>query len=262
MADNKNVETTTYLLAIRFVGTAYHGSQIQSNAVTVQSVFQGALCSALGTLPDIKMCSRTDSGVHALEFCISFETSGCIREDKLVLALNSYLPADIRAISARKVPKGFHARYCSSGKQYIYRVYNSHIMDPFENGLAAQFIPHIDEIQLNEIAQVFVGKHDFRAFCSIKTDVESTVRTVTEYRVSRSDNVVEFSVSADGFLYNMARIMVGTLLNCARGKLGYKEIEHALKTGERSNLLATAPACGLYLAKVFYDETKLNLKVI
>ena len=257
MTDNIT-QTTTYLLTIRFVGTAYHGSQIQSNAVTVQGVFQDALRCVLGSLPDIKMCSRTDSGVHALQFCISFETPNYIREDKLVLALNSYLPADIRALSARRVPQGFHARYWSLGKKYIYRVCNSRIMDPFENGLAAQFIPHIDENKLNEIARAFVGEHDFRAFCSIKTDVESTVRTVSQYSVSRSGDMVEFAVTADGFLYNMARIMAGTLLNCARGKLGAEEIEHSLKTGERTNLLATAPACGLYLAQVFYDESKLN----
>lgn len=240
------------LVTIRFVGSAYHGSQIQANAVTVQSVFQAALSRALGSLPDIKMCSRTDSGVHAERFCISFHTDGDVSLDKLILALNANLPDDISATDAREVSADFHARYSARAKKYIYRVYNSRVMDPFLVGRAAQFIPRIDERVLNEAAQAFVGERDFRAFCSIKTDVESTVRTVSEYKVSREGELVEFTVTADGFLYNMARIMVGALLNVARGKLTREDIERALKTGERTNLLATAPACGLYLSDIIY----------
>lgn len=240
------------LVTIRFVGSAYHGSQIQANAVTVQHVFQGALRSVLGSLPDIKMCSRTDAGVHAERYFVSFKTENPIRLDKLTLALNAKLPSDIAALESREVSEGFHARYSAKEKTYIYRVYNSRVMDPFLHDRAAQFIPHIDEGRLNEIAQSYVGEHDFRAFCSIKTDVESTVRTVSEYKVTRAGDIVEFTVTADGFLYNMARVMVGALLNAARGKLVSADIERALETGERTNLLATAPACGLYLADVKY----------
>ena len=241
------------LVTLRFAGGAYHGSQIQANAVTVQHVFQEALRSVLGSLPDIKMCSRTDAGVHAERYYVSFKTASDIRLDRLTLALNAHLPDDIAALEAREAPDDFHARYSAEEKTYIYRVYNSRVMDPFLVGRAAQFIPHIDEGRLNEIAQGYVGEHDFRAFCSIKTDVESTVRTVSEYSVTRAVELVEFTVTADGFLYNMARIMAGALLNAARGKLTRADIERALETGERTNLLATAPACGLYLADVRYD---------
>lgn len=173
---------------------------------------------------------------------------------KLPLALNDRLPLDIRAVSARTVSEDFHARYSAVSKKYIYRVYNSHIMDPFLEGRALRFPVLIDEKALNETAQAFVGEHDFRGFCSSKTDAESTVRTVFDFSVKRDGESVTFSVSANGFLYNMVRIMVGTLLNCARGKLTKADIEEILASGERRNACATAPACGLYLEDICYEE--------
>ncbi|MDO4566752.1 MAG: tRNA pseudouridine(38-40) synthase TruA [Oscillospiraceae bacterium] len=241
------------LLTLRFVGTNYHGSQIQKNALSIQEVFQTALERALGTLPDVKLCSRTDSGVHAERFYISFKTESALPCESLTSAVNFYLPGDIAALEAREVPEDFHARYSALEKVYIYRVYNSRVMDPFLLGRALQFAPHIDERKLDGISKAFVGTHDFRAFCSIKTDAESTVRSVKRFEVRRRGELVEFETAADGFLYNMVRIMTGALLNCARGKLSHEEIEQALTTGRRSNLLATAPACGLYLADVLYE---------
>ncbi len=210
--------------------------------------------AVLGTQPDIKCCSRTDSGVHANMFCISFKTDAQISAAKLPLALNDSLPLDIRAVTAQEVPQDFHARYSAVSKKYIYLVYNSHIMDPFLEGRALRFPVPIDAAALNSAAQAFVGKHDFRGFCSIKTDAESTVRTVNDFSVTREGSLVTFSVSADGFLYNMVRIMVGTLLNVARGKLTRLDIEQILLSGERLNVCATAPACGLYLDDIRYEE--------
>lgn len=243
-----------YLVTIRFVGTAYHGSQIQKNANTVQAEFQRALQSVLGQLPDIKCCSRTDAGVHANEFCISFMDEGGIAPKRVQAALNNRLPADIRATDCELVADDFHARYSSTGKRYIYYVYNNVVMDPFYVGRAAQFIPVIDEVRLNDIAQVFVGRHDFKAFSSQKSDVEDTLRTVSEFTVVRQGDLVIFSVTADGFLYNMARAMAGTLLNAARGKLDKEAIAQRLLSRQRDNLIATAPAQGLYLDKVLYQE--------
>lgn len=235
------------------MGTRYHGSQIQKNANTVQAEFQRALQAVLGRLPDIKCCSRTDAGVHARMFCISFLDGGDLAPGRLQMALNNNLPPDIRATAARFVPTDFHARYSATGKRYRYLVWNHAVMDPFYVERAAQFVPPIDERALHSVAQVFVGRHDFSAFCAKKSDVEDTVRTVSDYSVARSGDLVSFSVTADGFLYNMARAMAGTLLNAARGKLSREDIETRLKTGVRDNLVATAPACGLYLDEVFYE---------
>ncbi|MEG0913423.1 MAG: tRNA pseudouridine(38-40) synthase TruA [Oscillospiraceae bacterium] len=243
-------------MTISFVGTNYHGSQIQQNAVTVQSEFQIALKKTIGSLPDIKCCSRTDSGVHANRYCISFSTECKIPVEKLPIALNTELPPDIRALSVRHVPDDFHARYDCVKKRYVYKVWNSKIMDPFMYGRALQFIRHIDEHKLNETAQIFVGTHDFEAMCSSKCDAESTVRTVYDFSVTRENELVLFSVSADGFLYNMVRIMVGTLLSCARGKLSTEDIKNVLNTKKRINLCMTAPSEGLYLDDVIYNFTE------
>lgn len=242
------------MVTLRFVGTRYGGSQIQKNAPTIQGEFQKALKSVLGELPDVKCCSRTDSGVHANRFCISFKTDAAIDVKKLPLALNDRLPVDIRAFSAKAVPEDFHARYSAVSKKYIYKVYNSYIMDPFLEGLALRFPAGIDEKVLDSAAQAFVGTHDFKGFCSSKTDAESTVRTVYSFSVTRSGALVTFAVSANSFLYNMVRIMVGTLLNVARGKLTRADIERILASGERENVCATAAACGLYLDEISYGE--------
>lgn len=234
------------------MGTRYHGSQIQQNAGTVQAEFQRALSGVLGSLPNIKCCSRTDSGVHANMFCISFKNDGGLKPERILMALNTKLARDIRATECTAVGDDFHARYSSTGKRYIYKVWNSRIMDPFFCGRAAQFIPHIDETEIEKTAAVFLGTHDFKAFCSKKTRVEDTRRMVSEISLARDGELVVFSITADGFLYNMARVIVGTLLNVARGKLNGGDIARILESGQRENLIATAPAEGLYLDKVYY----------
>lgn len=240
-------------MTIRFVGTNYCGSQVQAPGFpTVQLAFQDALQEVLGERPDVKCCSRTDSGVHANRYCISFESDVAVPAGRLPIALNTKLPPDIRALEARLVPQGFHARYDCLKKRYIYKVWNSRIMDPFLYGRAHQFVRPIDTAALEQIAQVFVGTHDFEAMSSSKRDAEDTVRTVYEFHVTRRGELVTFSVTADGFLYNMVRIMVGTLLNAARGKLTAQEIEQVMRSKKRINLCMTAPAEGLYLDEVFY----------
>lgn len=255
MDENALRPGTNLLVTIRFVGTAYHGSQIQSNAHTVQAEFQTALCAAFGSLPDIKCCSRTDAGVHANMFCINFASPANISPEGMVLALNRWFPPDIRAIACRAVPPDFHARYSSCGKRYIYKIWNHDIMDPFWAARAMHFLIPIDERSLHKTAQVFIGRHDFTAFCAKRTDVTDHVRTVSHCEVTREGDLVIFSVTADGFLYNMARVMAGTLLSAARENITSEEIAYALKSKERTNRLLTAPAEGLYLDYVFYPDS-------
>lgn len=241
-----------YLADLSFVGTSYHGSQIQQNAVTVQELFQNALVSVLGTLPDIKCCSRTDTGVHARHFYISFMLDAPCDCRKMTAALNAHLPLDIRVLGVKEVPADFHARYSATGKRYEYLVWNGEVMDPFLIDRALHFSFPIDENLLNDTAKVFLGTHDFGSFCSSKSSVDDKTRTVFEASVRRDGDLVRFSFGADGFLYNMVRIMTGSLLQVSRGKLDKNSIVLYLNGKNRDNLLITVPACGLYLTEVIY----------
>ncbi len=247
------IEIRNLLITIAYVGTNYHGFQIQKNAVTVQAVFQEALHKTLSVLPDIKGCSRTDTGVHAKQYCISVQTDSEIAAEKLRDALNFHLPLDIRVFSVQEVLGDFHARYSCKGKQYQYLVYNSREIAPFLVGRALQFFKKIDEEKLNNAAQRFVGTHDFLPFSGNKRSVEDTVRTVSRFSVTRDGDLISFEVKADGFLYHMVRIMVGTLLSIARGTLQPEDIDWVFETGQRLNGCFTAPPEGLYLDRVFYD---------
>ncbi|MBQ2667296.1 MAG: tRNA pseudouridine(38-40) synthase TruA [Clostridia bacterium] len=242
------------LLTIQYDGSGYHGWQIQENARSVQGAFQEALKNVLGVQPDIKACSRTDTGVHAKEFCLSMKLSHGIPEERLVGALNHFLPDDMAVLACRAVPEDFHARYSCKGKRYVYEIHNSAIRSPFLRDRALHYYHPIDENRLNAAAQHFLGSHDFTSFCTLdKREMGDFTRTVTESHVTREGDMVRFTVAADGFLYNMVRIMVGTLLAVQQGRFEPGDIPGILAGKNRKLAGPTAPACGLYLAKVFYD---------
>ena len=235
------------LLTISYRGTDLHGWQIQDNAVTVQEVFQNALYEIIHERPDIKGCSRTDSGVHANMYCVSMKIAHPISEDRLMMAMNRYLPMDVVVTSAREVDDDFHARYSCTGKEYVYKVWNSRVRNPFLNGLALHYRYDIDVEALNREAQAFVGTHDFTSFCTLdKREKGDFTRTVEYFRVERSGDLVTFTVAADGFLYNMVRIMVGTLLALQQGRIPSDSIADIIKSENRKKAGPTAPACGLY----------------
>ena len=248
------------LVKIRFVGINYHGFQIQKNAVTVQQVFQEALNIVLGFTPDIKGCSRTDSGVNAYEYAISLKIEDDISCDRLKNALNYHLPKDIRVISIGEVDDEFHARYSCKAKRYRYIIYNDYTMDPFLEGRALQVKKDIDPILLNEAAQCFVGTHDFRPFSGNTSMEENTVRTVYSASFTKKEKIATFLVTADGFLYNMVRIMVGVLLEVNGNRLTKEDILEIFETGIRTRRCITAPAKGLYLDRVFYSFGELDGK--
>ena len=242
------------LLKLAYDGTRYHGWQIQENALTVQQVFQEALERITGLKEDIKACSRTDTGVHAREFCVSLCTESPIAPERLVAALNHYLPQDIAVRSCAPVPPGFHARYSCKGKEYVYQIWNHPVRDPFLAGRALHYWYPMDEALLDQAAQHYVGRHDFSSFCTLdKREKGALTRTVTHARVQRQGDLVTFTVAADGFLYNMVRIMVGTLLRVQQGKFTPQDIPGILRARDRKAAGPTAPACGLYLNRVFYD---------
>ena len=242
------------LLNLRFAGTNYHGFQVQANALSVCTVFQDALEHVLGERPPVKGCSRTDTGVHANKYCISFKTQSPIPCEKLVMALNAALPDDIAVAACREVADDFHARYSSTGKEYVYKLLNSRVKDPFAPNLSYRFGYTLDENLLNEQAQDFVGTHDFAAFIAKGSDIEDTVRTITHFRVERQGELLLFTVRGDGFLYKMVRIMVGTLLWIGTGRLSPGCIPSIIAGKDRARAGKTAPACGLYLNDVFYGD--------
>lgn len=241
------------LLSIMYDGSAFHGWQIQKNALTVQEVFQDALYKVIGEKPDIKGSSRTDSGVHANEYCISLKTTHTIPPERLCAALNRYLPKQVAVTSARYVDGDFHARYSCKGKQYIYKIWNAPVRNPFLEGYALHYWYPLDEKLLNEAARAFIGKHDFTSFCTLDARERGDfTRTVNDAHVERDGDMVCFTVEADGFLYNMVRIMVGTLLRVAQGKFLPSDIPAIIEAKDRSKAGPTAPPEGLYLNKVFY----------
>lgn len=240
------------LITISYDGSAYHGWQVQKNAVTVQQVFQKAVEKLFRQKTDIKGCSRTDSGVHANMYCVSLKTQKNIPCENIITGLNTYLPKDIAVTGCIEVADDFHARYSVKSKEYVYRIYNSQIRNPFLKNYALHYRYPIDAQYLNEEAKAFLGSHDFSGFCSAKSDVEDTVRTVYSFSVTRNGDEVIFSVEADGFLYNMVRIMVGTLLFVNEGKIKQGELADVIKSKDRKRAGKTAPAHGLYLNNVKY----------
>lgn len=241
------------LLTIAYDGSRYHGWQVQENALTVQEVFQKALFSATGLREDIKACSRTDTGVHAREFCVSLLTESRIPPERLAAALNHYLPEDIAVRSCKAVPLDFHARYSCKGKEYTYEIWNHPVRNPFLQNRALHYWYPIDENLLDRAAKNYLGSHDFSSFCTLdRREKGDLVRTVTESKVERRGDLVLFTVAADGFLYNMVRIMVGTLLRVQQGKFAPEDIPGILEAKSRKAAGPTAPAWGLYLNRVFY----------
>lgn len=242
------------LITIAYRGTDYHGWQVQENALSVQQVFQDALFGIIAQRPDIKGCSRTDSGVHANMYCISLKTTHPIECIRLKMALNRYLPMDMSVLEVKEVPLDFHARYSCTGKEYIYKLWNSEIRNPFLQGLALHYRYPIDETVLHKAARDFVGSHDFTSFCTLdKRKKGDFIRTVKYFNVERDGDLITFTVAADGFLYHMVRIMVGTLLHIQQGKISPDAIPDIIKAETRKAAGPTAPACGLYLNQVFYD---------
>lgn len=243
------------LISICYDGTNYHGWQIQKNSITVQEVFQNAIFKILDEDINIKGCSRTDAGVHANMYCLSMKIESKISCENLKKAINKFLPKDIAVMNVIEVPLDFHARYSCKGKEYLYKIWNEKIRNPFLVGRAFHYWYPMNIEKLNLAAENFVGTHNFTSFCTgDKREQKNMIRTVSKFIVEKSNGLVTIKVSADGFLYNMVRIMVGTLFNVASGKIRPEEIRNIILAQNRKKAGPTAVACGLYLNKVFYDN--------
>ena len=240
------------LLDIAYDGTDYHGWQVQKNALTVQEVLCKAVTKMLGKTHDVVGTSRTDAGVHARHFTCHIDCEDNIPETAFVRGINSLLPSDIAVLECKRVPNDFHARYNASGKTYRYYIYNSNKKDPFKLRYSWQIERPLDIDKMNEFAKEIIGTYDFYAFSSSGRTVEDTVRTVSECYFTRENDYVVLTVSANGFLYNMVRIIVGTAVAVSDGKINPTDIPEIINSKMRDRLGLTAPAQGLFLEKVHY----------
>ncbi len=241
-------------LQLSYEGTAYHGWQIQKNLSTVQQTLQKAIQMVVGHSVHVTGCGRTDAGVHAKCYIANFRTDSTIPADRLPYALNTHLPADIVVWKAFDVHDGFNAIGSCARKEYTYLIYNSRVRDPFLVNRAWFYPKHLDEQVMQAAADQFTGTHDFAAVRSVGTDVKSTVRTVYYYKVERRGDQILLKVCADGFLYNMARAMAGTVVYAAEGKIRPEQIGQILASGNRTAAGPTVPPSGLYMTRLWYDD--------
>ncbi len=241
------------LLTISYDGTAYHGWQVQPNGITVQETVQDALFRLLGERPALTGCSRTDAGVHAREFCCHFDCADKFPENAFLKGLDSLLPADISVKAVRQVPPDFHARYSAKGKTYAYYILNSVRRDPFLSRYTWRIERGLDLERINAFCREIVGTHDFCAFSSSGRTVEDTVRTVSECSAKRDGDRVVLRITADGFLYHMVRIIVGTAVSVSDGKTAPHFVKEIFSSKQRALAGDTAPPQGLFLEKVLYQ---------
>lgn len=249
---NKGKNYRRILLTVSYDGTAYSGWQFQENAPSVQQALERALEQALGQFTRVTGASRTDAGVHALGQRAHFDTSSTIPPEKYPFVLNRFLPPDIRVTEGRQVPLHFHARYQAAGKLYTYRMHNAPQASALYRNLTAHVPVKLDEKAMDEAARQLLGTHDFAAFAAAGGSAKTTVRTVDAVSVTREGEQVVLRIHGNAFLYNMVRIIAGTLIYIGQGKLDAGCIARALETGNRLELGITAPAGGLELTRVEY----------
>ena len=243
---------------IMYDGTDFHGWQYQPNGITIQEVVEHTLTKLLNE--DIKVvgCSRTDAGVHAMEYYFNFLSETKIPCEKLAFAFNNHLRTPyISAICAYDVPLDFNSRFSSVGKRYVYKIHNSKTPNPFTDRFSWFFPYKVDINKMNEAAAHFIGEHDFSGFMSAGGSQKTTIRTITNCSVEKNpewDSDILITVEANAFLYNMVRIISGTLCEVGTGRISPDDIPLIIKSCDRKNSGMTAPPEGLHLSKVFYPD--------
>lgn len=254
------MDAIKFKLTIAYDGTGYKGWQVQKIGTGVQEKVEAALAKLFPGKPRLHSSSRTDTGVHALGMVAHFEVPRVAFKmpvRKLALAINAWLPPDIRVVSAKRAARDFHARFQAQGKQYRYVVWNHPAMNPLLRATAWHVTRPLDVAAMRAAARLFVGRHDFQSFAA-NTGYErsTTVRTLTRCDLKRSGAQLTFIIEGDGFLYKMCRGIVGTIVQVGLGKFPATEIKTMLEKKDRRVAGMTAPACGLVLWKVFYPKPK------
>ena len=239
-------------ITVSYDGTAYCGWQVQPNGLSVQECVESAVLNATGERVRVTGSGRTDAGVHALCQVAHFDTNSTIPPQKIYKALNIHLPRDIRVMDSELVDDDFHACNCAKRKTYRYSFYVSNVEKPLKDRYAVMLEKLPDIELMKESARLFIGEHDFKAFCSSGSGAKTTVRTIYGVDVDFDGENLQVCVTGNGFLYNMVRIMVGTLVNVGCGKTPQSTIDKMLLFGERSLGGKTLPARGLCLMNVEY----------
>ena len=242
-----------YLCTLRYDGTAFCGWQVQKNGLSVCAVVGDALCTLLRERVNVTGCGRTDAGVHAMAYIANFHTTSRIPAERLPYALNTHLPEDLVVTGAREMPEGFNAIGSCVKKEYVYKILNSRIPDPFLADRVCFYPQRLDISLMQAAARAFEGTHDFKAVRSEGTQTKTTVRTVYWCRAEKDGDLITVSICANGFLYNMCRAMVGTMVYASYGKLIPEEIPALLEKRDRRLTGPTMPPQGLYLNRVWYD---------
>ena len=240
------------MLTVAYDGTNYHGWQLQPNVVIIESVLNEALSSLFKENIKVIGASRTDTGVHALGNIAVFDTNARMPAEKVSYALNQRLPEDIRIQDSVEVPLDFHPRHQNSKKTYEYRILNSEFPMPVYRLYAHFTYVSLDIEQMQRAADYLKGEHDFKSFCSVNTVAETTVRTIYDISVEKSGDMISIRVTGSGFLYNMVRIIAGTLMEVGRGNIMPEKMPDILNALDRTKAGPTAPACGLTLVKYEY----------
>jgi tRNA pseudouridine38-40 synthase len=254
------VDTLKFKLVIAYDGTAYQGWQVQKIGTGVQEKVEAVLKRYFPSAPRLHSSSRTDTGVHALGMVVHYEIPKA--EDKiplarLAIALNAFLPDDIRVLHATSAKKNFHARFDANGKQYRYYVWNHHAMNPLLAGRAWHVPRPLDYAKMKAAAKLFVGKHDFKSFAANHPyEMETTVRRLTRCDVKKSGMQYTFVIEGDGFLYKMCRGIVGTLVQCGYGRFSPADVKAMFARTDRRAAGMSAPAHGLVLWKVYYSTQR------
>lgn len=240
-------------LTIAYDGTNYCGWQVQPNGITVEEVVNKALKKLTGEDIQVIGASRTDSGVHALGNVAVFDTHTTIPPERISYALNQRLPEDIVIVKSEEVAEDFHPRYCDCSKTYEYHILNTRIPIPTKR-LTNYFVSYdLDVEKMRKAAGYLIGEHDFVSFCNVRADVEDTVRTVTELEILKDGEEITIRISGNGFLYNMVRIIVGTLIRVGRGFYEPEKVKEILEAKDRKAAGVTAPPHGLILAEIRYE---------
>ena len=248
------METRRIQLIVEYDGTAYAGWQRQSNALAVQQVLEERLSKLTRERVVLHGASRTDAGVHALGQSAHFDTASAIPGEKFSFAVNTMLPSDIRVQRSRQVPNTFHARFSTRGKRYRYIIRSAPHASALSRNTQWHVIYPLNLEEMRREAMSLIGTHDFAAFAASGSVVKDTVRRIDRAELTQRDEEIELTIEGNGFLYNMVRIIAGTLVGVGCGKLEPGAFERAIATGNRLELGVTAPAQGLTLMKVFYDE--------
>lgn len=240
-------------LTVAYDGTNYHGWQVQPNAVTIEGKLNEAISELTKETIQVIGASRTDAGVHALGNVAVFDTESRIPGGKFSYALNQRLPDDIVIQQSQEVDKDFHPRYCTCEKTYEYVILNRKFPLPEYRNTAFFYYGELDIKAMQEATKAFLGEHDFAGFCSAGAQVKTTVRTIYELTVEKKDNdMICIRVRGNGFLYNMVRIIAGTLLEVGKGNIEAKSLENRIAAADRSQAGPTAPARGLKLIRIQY----------